>query len=155
MTTGGAGGAVSSVNGQVGAVTISALPPDGAAGGVLGGTYPDPSRVAQAAVALTDASTIAVDASKGNTFSVTLGGNRTLGNPTNALDGQRIIFQVTQDGTGSRTLAYGSAYAFSSSLAAPTLSTSPGATDYLGFIYRAAVSEWEFVAFVSGFASGS
>jgi hypothetical protein len=122
---------------------------------VLAGSYPNPSRVAQPAVTLVDGASIALDASLGNTFGVTLGGNRTLANPANALDGQRIIIQVTQDSTGSRTLSYGSAYAFSSSLAAPTLSTAPGTTDYLGFIYRAAASKWEFLAFVSGFASGS
>src|SRR5512142_3555486 len=37
--------------------------------------------VSPSVVALTDATTIAVDASLGNDFSVTLGGNRTLGAP--------------------------------------------------------------------------
>ncbi len=54
--------------------------------------------------ALTDASTIAVDMSVGNNFSVTLGGNRTLGNPTNLTAGQSGVIFITQDGTGSRTL---------------------------------------------------
>ena len=43
-----------------------------------------------AAVTLTDAATIATDASLGNLFRVTLGGNRTLGNPTNPVDGQKV-----------------------------------------------------------------
>jgi hypothetical protein len=55
---------------------------------------------------LTDAATIAVNASLGNVFSVTLGGNRTMGLPTNSATGQRITFVITQDGTGGRTLAW-------------------------------------------------
>jgi hypothetical protein len=57
-------------------------------------------------VALTDAATIAVDLSLGNNFSVTLGGNRTLGAPTNQTAGQSGVIVVTQDSTGSRTLAW-------------------------------------------------
>lgn len=107
--------------------------------------------LASKVVALTDAPVIAVNAAAGGEFTVTLGGNRALGNPSGPLDGQNIVFVVTQDATGSRTLSYGSAYAFSTSLPVPTLSTSAGATDYLGFTYSAAVSRWRFVAFVSGF----
>jgi hypothetical protein len=40
-------------------------------------------------VALTDASTVATNAALGNEFRVTLGGNRTLGNPTNAAERSR------------------------------------------------------------------
>lgn len=58
-------------------------------------------------VGLTDAATIAVDLSLGNNFSVTLGGSRTLGDPTNVTAGQSGVIVVTQDGTGGHTLAYG------------------------------------------------
>ena len=57
---------------------------------------------------LTDAATIAVDASLGNDFRVTIAGNRTMGNPSNPTDGQKIIFQVTQ-GTGGRSRSPGAA----------------------------------------------
>lgn len=107
--------------------------------------------LAPVVVALTDAATIAVDASLGNSFKVTLGGNRTLGNPASPVDGQQINLAVTQDGSGSRTLGYGTAYAFSTSLPSPTLSTGAGATDYLAFIYSAAASAWRLTSFVSGF----
>lgn len=107
---------------------------------------------APAVVALTDAATIAVDASLGNDMRVTLGGNRTLGNPTNPVDGQRLLFQITQDATGSRTLSYGTAYEFASSLAAPTLSTAGTKTDLLLFIYNAAKAKWLMAAFVIGYA---
>lgn len=106
---------------------------------------------APAVVSLTDAATIAVNAALGNDFRVTLGGNRTLGTPTNPVDGQKIILQVTQDGTGSRTLSYSSAYVFSTGLPQPTLSTAASKTDVLGFVYNAAKAKWLLVAFVNGF----
>lgn len=65
-----------------------------------------------APVALTDAATIAVDLNTGINFTVTLGGNRTLGNPTNVKPGQTGVIYVTQDGTGGRTLAFGSNWKF-------------------------------------------
>ena len=61
---------------------------------------------------LTDAATIAVDMDDNNNFKVTLGGNRTLGNPTNVVEGQTGFIEVIQDGTGSRTLAFSSNYRF-------------------------------------------
>lgn len=103
-------------------------------------------------IILTDASTIAVDASKGNFYTVTLGGNRTLGNPVNPLaDGQKIMLRVTQDGTGSRTLGYDTKYRFSTALPSPTLSTGANKIDYLGFVYHKSDDKWDFVAFVKGF----
>ena len=83
-------------------------------------------------VALTDASTIAVDLSLGNNFTVTLAGNRTLGAPSNVTAGQSGVIVVTQDGTGSRTLAYNSAYKFAGGTA-PTLTTTASAVDVLAY----------------------
>ncbi len=57
-------------------------------------------------VALTDAGTVAVDASLANEFSLLLGGSRTLGVPTNMVAGQSGSIDIRQDATGSRTLAY-------------------------------------------------
>lgn len=61
--------------------------------------------------ALTSGSSIAVDASLSNVFTLTLGTNATLANPTNLAAG-KFTFIITQDGTGGRTLAFGSAYKF-------------------------------------------
>ena len=83
-------------------------------------------------VSLTDAATIAVDLSLGNNFSVTLGGNRTLGAPTNQTAGQSGVIVVTQDSTGSRTLAYNSVYKFAGGTA-PTLTTTASAVDVLAY----------------------
>jgi hypothetical protein len=88
-------------------------------------------------VALTDAATIAVDLSLGNNFSVTLAGNRTLGAPTNVTAGQSGVIVVTQDGTGSRTLAFNSVYKFAGGTA-PTLTTTASAVDVLAYYVESA-----------------
>lgn len=82
--------------------------------------------------ALTDGATITPDFAVANNFSVTLGGNRTLANPTNLTAGQSGIITITQDGTGSRTLAYGSYWKFAGGTA-PTLTTTASAVDVLAY----------------------
>jgi hypothetical protein len=62
------------------------------------------------AKALTDAATITVDAASSDFFTVTLGGNRTMGAPSNPTKWQRIMFKILQDGTGGRTLAWNAAF---------------------------------------------
>ncbi|RWO22810.1 hypothetical protein [Mesorhizobium sp.] len=81
-------------------------------------------------VTLTDAATIAVDMSTFINAVVTLGGNRTLGSPTNEKPGQTGRIRIVQDGTGSRTLAYGTDWEFAGG-SAPVLSTAAGAEDIL------------------------
>jgi hypothetical protein len=83
--------------------------------------------------ALTDGANIAVDALLHDNFRVTLGGNRTLDNPTNMADCQVLNFRIRQDGTGSRTLAYGSKYKFAGG--APTLSTAASTLDFISCQY--------------------
>ena len=85
-----------------------------------------------AVVALTDGATITPDFAIANNFSVTLGGNRTLANPTNLTAGQSGVIKITQDGTGSRTLAYGSNWDFAGGTA-PTLTTTASAVDILAY----------------------
>jgi len=89
--------------------------------------------------ALTDGSTITPDLADSNNFSVTLGGNRTLANPTNITAGQSGSIFVTQDGTGSRTLAYGSYWDFAGGTA-PTLSTTANAIDRIDYVVRTSTS---------------
>jgi hypothetical protein len=89
--------------------------------------------------ALTDGATITPDLADSNNFSVTLGGNRTLANPSNIVAGQSGSFFITQDGTGSRTLAYGSYYDFAGGTA-PTLSTAASSVDRIDYIVRTSTS---------------
>ena len=86
-------------------------------------------------VSLTDAGTVAVDFNAGQNFHLTLADNRALGNPTNCVAGQVGSIFIVQDGTGSRTLSYGSSWEFIGGTA-PTLSTDAAAVDRLDYIVR-------------------
>lgn len=59
---------------------------------------------------LTDGVNIALDASRGDSYRVTLAGNRTVSAPTNGVPGQVITINVVQDGVGGRTLAWDAAF---------------------------------------------
>jgi hypothetical protein len=85
---------------------------------------------AAAEVTLTDAATIAVDFSTFINGVVTLAGNRAMGNPTNEKAGQTGVIRIVQDGTGSRTLSYGTDWEFAGGTA-PVLSTAAGSNDLL------------------------
>jgi len=102
-------------------------------------------------VTLIDAPNINTNASLGGYFAVTLGGNRIFNNPRGAIDGQRIIFEIIQDSTGSRTLTFGSQFAFGTGISSITLSTTAGKRDFIGIIYRATTKLFYIVAFANGY----
>jgi hypothetical protein len=108
-------------------------------------------RLAVTPDALTDAATIATDASLGNHFRVTLGGNRTLGNPTNAVDGQKIMWEIKQDGTGTRTLTLDTKFALGTDITAVTLTTTINKRDFLGVVYNSTDDKFYVIAFVKGY----
>ena len=82
---------------------------------------------------LTDGATINWDVSAGEYAKVTLGGNRTIANPTNTVNGGFYILEIIQDATGSRTLSWGSNFVWSGGTA-PTLTTTINKRDFIGFI---------------------
>ena len=88
---------------------------------------------------LTDAASITNDFALGNNFLVTLGGNRTLAAPSNAVAGQSGTIHIIQDGTGSRTLGYNTAWQFVSATV-PTLSTGASDVDILCYIARSSTT---------------
>lgn len=90
---------------------------------------------AMAVVALTDAATIAIDLSTSFDYSVSIAGNRTLGNPTNVKAGQRGRIAVTAS-SSTRTLNKGSNWKSSTAISWP-LSIPSGQTFY---VYYDAVS---------------
>jgi hypothetical protein len=127
------------------AAAIAALGGLPVAGGAMTG------ELSPAVVALVDGASIAVNAALGNDFRVTLGATgHTIANPANPVDGQQVIFQITQGAGGSMTVTWGAAYSFGSG-SAPTLSTAAGATDMVGFKYNAAKVKWLYTGSVLGF----
>lgn len=82
---------------------------------------------------LTDATTVAWNMALGFNAKVTLAGNRTLGDPTNASEGMSGFLRVIQDATGSRTLAYDSSWSFGAT-GVPTLSTAAAADDIISYV---------------------
>lgn len=100
-------------------------------------TYVSPRRLytASAPVALTSGTTITPNGSNGFNFSLTIAHNATLANPSNFKTGQSGYIEITQDGTGSRTLAYGSNWKFPGG--SPTLSTAAGAIDLISYAVTA------------------
>ena len=122
--------------------TATGLSITGNAGTVTNGAYLNAAQSFTAGQrgavsALTDGATITPDFAVANNFSVTLGGNRTLANPSNQTAGQMGTIIITQDGTGGRTLAYGSNYKFPGGTA-PTLTTTAGAVDALAYYVESA-----------------
>jgi len=87
---------------------------------------------------LSDGSTITVDFGTSCNFTVTLGGNRTFGDPDNTASsvGSSGSIFIVQDGTGSRTASFHADYKFPGGTA-PTLSTAANAIDRLDYIVRA------------------
>ena len=95
---------------------------------------------------LVDAATIAIDATDGKRFSVTLGGDHMLGNPSHPpADGKGILVIVNPS---THTLSYDTEYNWGD-MGAPTLTASKD--NYLGFIYSAGANEWRGVAASTGY----
>jgi len=85
--------------------------------------------------ALSDGSTITIDMATASHHSVTLGGNRTFAAPSNQAVGQSGSIFITQDGTGSRTASFNSAFKFVGGTA-PTLSTAASAVDRIDYVIK-------------------
>ena len=85
--------------------------------------------------ALSDGATITIDMATACHHSVTLGGNRTFAAPSNQVVGQSGSIFITQDGTGSRTASFNSAFKFVGGTA-PTLSTAASAVDRIDYIIK-------------------
>jgi hypothetical protein len=97
---------------------------------------------------LTDAATIATDASAGKHFRVTITANRTLGVPTNPADGMHRIWEITASGANrDLALSTGTAGSFelTTGVTSPITITS-GATHFLGAIYNASRGRWTILA---------
>jgi hypothetical protein len=86
-------------------------------------------------VALTDGATITPDLTLSNHFTLTLGGNRAMANPSSKTVGTSFLIVIAQDATGSRTLTWGTDYEFPGGIA-PTLTTTASGVDMVsGYVY--------------------
>lgn len=91
---------------------------------------------AAAEVSVAYAASIALDLNTGYNFAIgTLTGNITLSNPTNAKPGQSGYIRLVQDGTGGRTITFGTNWKKAAS-SANTLSTAASKIDYIFYTVR-------------------
>jgi hypothetical protein len=97
---------------------------------------------------LTDQATITTDCNLNNRFKVTLAGNRTLGKPTNAVDGAAYTWWFKQGAGGNHTLTLNAAFVLPVGASTPTLSTAAGAVDILSALYDAVADKFRVVAFL-------
>ena len=88
---------------------------------------------------LTSASTVTPDFAASNNYTLTLGHNATIANPTNLTAGQSGSIFLVQDGTGSRTAAWGSYWDFTGGVA-PVLTTTASAVDRIDYVVRSSTS---------------
>ena len=87
--------------------------------------------------AASSASTITLDMAAACHHTVTLAHNTTFADPSNEVAGQSGSIIITQDGTGSRTAAWNSAWKWTGGTA-PTLSTAANAVDRIDYLVVAA-----------------
>jgi hypothetical protein len=88
---------------------------------------------------LTSGSTVTPDFAASNNFTLTLGENLTIANPTNLVVGQSGSIFLIQDGTGSRTITWGSYFDWAGG-SPPDISSDAGYVDRLDYIVRTTTS---------------
>ena len=105
-------------------------------------------------VTLTDAATINWDAAVSSHYRVTLAGNRTIANPTwgdnSPRNGKPFRFEVIQDATGTRTLAWGNKFVFGTTYPSPTLTTTASKRDFVDFVYNSTTDTFMCVNVAKG-----
>ena len=89
--------------------------------------------------ALTSGATVTPDFAASNNYSLTLDQNLTIANPTNLTAGQSGSIFLVQDGTGSRTAAWGSYWDFAAGTAPPLTTTAAG-VDRVDYVVRSTTS---------------
>lgn len=94
-------------------------------------------------------SSMAINWSIAMTHRVRLAGNTTF-TFSNARDGEKLVLELKQDATGSRTITLPSNVRYSLYVPSVTLSTTAGYIDKLGFIYNATDDKYDLVAVAYG-----
>lgn len=96
------------------------------------------------------ASAMTLDWNNADIYRITLGGNNTLSFAGGA-DGQDCILELTQDGTGSRTVTWPATARFAAGLPAPTLTTTAGKMDRVAFMANTGLNKYDCVAVIKGY----
>lgn len=105
-------------------------------------------------VDLTDGATINTDVALGNSFRVTLAGNRTLAAPTNSVHGQKCLWRFKQGAGGNHTITLNTGaggFRLGVSITSVVLSTTAGLVDYMGAMYDTNDNKWDVIAFATGY----
>lgn len=147
---------IGGVQGPTGAT--GATGPTGAAGatgatgsqGLSGGVMT--SFLSPKIATLTEAATIAIDASAGNDFRVTLTANRIVGIPANPTDAQPMTIEFLEDGSGGHTLTWTTTVGGFSlgDLGTPPLNTTANALNIISFRYNLAKNKWCYLGSSTG-----
>lgn len=91
-----------------------------------------------------------IDWSQGNVCRITLTDNIVITN-NGAYDGQKLLLELKQDGTGGKTVAFTSETRFGTDITSITLSTGANKIDKIGLIYNATDLKYDVVALSRGF----
>jgi hypothetical protein len=96
---------------------------------------------------------VAANAGSGTIFRLTCTTNVFIQNPGGGVDGQRIVFELIQDGIGGRTAAWDNKFGFGIDLgqADVALTPLPNRRDFVGCVYNAAADRWFVISFVRGY----
>lgn len=107
-------------------------------------------RAERGPVDVTYAASMALDFGLGDTLRVRLTGNATITSILAAYDGQRCMLDITQDGTGGRTITPPSSVRIGSDVAWG-VSAGPNTRTHLGLVFVASASVFDLVACARGF----
>lgn len=109
-----------------------------------------PTWFAPAVQTVTYSATPTIDWTSKDVSRITLTGNAVITN-SGAVDGQKMILELIQDGTGGRTVGFTSETRFGTDLTSITLSTAANKIDRVGLMYNASSSKYDVIAFVKGY----
>lgn len=119
-------------------------------------TQAHPRQVRAGEVTLTDAATVAVDASLGTRFKLSTASSRTIGAPSNPVAGQQIVIAIenTHGSTDQTMTMTGGAggFAFGAEITAIS-ATAFGKTDYITAIYDSSNNRWHIVGYSKGYST--
>lgn len=96
--------------------------------------------------------TIATNAALANNFRITaLTANVTLSNPTNPVDGQVITWEVLQNASAAKTLAFGAAFGFGAEITGCTISATLSSHNFVTAIYNSTTAKWYVRGCLTGY----